>query len=169
MRKSLNDTLRSHPLKSVSIRAESQPVTKRDNKNEIRTSLDKFRHAYGIEKASPVKRIRYNSRRTSARQVAFNSETSRSGGRTLEPKTSFDRTYATHINCKSIRQVQEKDRENKTKLASFSPFSTIKSREKEIRAHKKKLKSKKALSKLDKIYSELQTMEKDFKDPALRL
>lgn len=168
VKKSLQDTLHSKKYSATSFRTESQPVTKRDHKNVVQTSIEKYRTAYGSGKKirSPVKRIRYNSRITSARHVAFNSETSRSGGKTLDPKASFDNTYQpVNLKINQSRTRQEKDGIKTTKLASFSPFSTIKSREKEARAHQKRLKSKKALSKLDKIYQDLQTMEKEFKGP----
>jgi hypothetical protein len=168
VKKSLQDTLHTHKFSTTSIRAESQPITKRDHKNTVQTSIEKYRTAYesGKKIRSPVKRIRYNSRITSARHVAFNSENSRSGGKTLDPKASFDNTCQTaNLKINQLRTRQVNDGIKVTKLASFSPFSTIKSREKEARAQKKILKSKKALSKLDKIYQDLQTMEKEFKGP----
>ena len=161
VKKSLRDTLESQRIVNYPERQDSQPVIKRGSKNELKNSIEKYKCAYGIstERPSPVKRIRYNSVKTSARQVAFNSETSRSESKTVN-KARDDPKNIIKYRTERIRNQQEAKRNKKTKLASFSPFSTIKSRDKEIEAHHKRLKSKQNLSKLDMIYNELQSMER---------
>ena len=164
VKKSLEDTLTAKKLNTVTARAESHPVTNREYRDDLRDSIGKYKSAYGIvtEKVSPVKRIQYNSRKTSAWRVALESETSRSG-RIIDQKANFNNLKKRRYRTGNIREKQERKRKNVTNLASFSPFSTIKSRDKEIEVHQKRLKSKENLSKLDMIYHELQSMEQEWK------
>lgn len=91
VKKSMSDTLKSHQFGSMSIRAESQPITRREHTKEVRTSIDKFRQANAdyTTKTSPVKRIKHHSRRTSSGQGIHCSESNRSAQRTIDPNSNL--------------------------------------------------------------------------------
>jgi hypothetical protein len=170
VKKSFQDTIQTNKFHSASVHSESQPETKTDRNCSVQRSIEKYRTAYcSVKKIdSPVKRIIYDSRIASARPLVFNSNTTRSGGKTLDPKASFNNTSHT-ANILITKLKTSNDKVHHTKLASFSPFSTMKSKDKDNKAYQKKVKSKKALSKLDKIYKDLQCMEKEFKYPLQEL
>mmetsp|Transcript_11864 Transcript_11864/g.10482 ORF Transcript_11864/g.10482 Transcript_11864/m.10482 type:complete len:139 (-) Transcript_11864:184-600(-) len=111
VKKSFRDTIGSQ-CQTLTARPESQPVTKREHKNDLRNSIGKYKHAYGITPthASPVKRIRYNSGRVSARPAHLGSESSRSEERLEDKKPSLDRINLSKYRSDRIKNKQEKDR-----------------------------------------------------------
>lgn len=159
--KSLRDSINSHQFQTIKSKPQSPSATQRDHKKELRNSIEKYKSAYGLEvvdTSSPMRRIRYFSTKPSARRGPINSDCS-SLGKTLDPRPSIKKIQVQKSRGSNIRIKQEDLRKKKSTLASFSPFSTIKSRYKELESHRK---TKKNVSKLDKIYKELECMENDY-------
>lgn len=115
VKKSLNDTLKTHQFGSMSIRAESQPITRREHTCEVRTSIDKFRQANAdyTAKTSPVKRITHHSRRTSSGQAVYCSDSNWSAKRTLDPTSNFhSRGSSKDFHMSYVKNLQGKQHEN---------------------------------------------------------
>jgi hypothetical protein len=171
IKKSFQDTIQTNKFNSTFVRSESLPDTKSDRKSSVQRSIEKYRTAYCSVKQidSPVKRIKYDNTVAIPTPVVFNSTTTRSVGKTLDPKASFNNTsHTTDIIITKLKTPDENEKVHHTKLASSS-FTTMKSKDKNNKAHQKKVKSKKALSKLNKIYKDLQSMEKEFRYPLQEL
>lgn len=160
VQKSLAETLSSQ-VRSNSYHSGSQQVTMRENDQEMRSSIERYRQTLNATHTnSPIKSIKCSSRKGSAKKVAFNYGSSRSTGRVISSTVQLDRPSAKNLNNNFIKYRQDEELAKKAGLTTFSPFSTIKSRDKEATVHQqRRLKSKKALSKLDMIYKELQDME----------
>lgn len=162
---------RSNGLKTVTYRTECQPISTRENMKDMRLSIDQYKKAYNIDtvKNSPAKRVKHNnSKMTSARRSAFNSDSNISVGRTIEPKI-MSNLPGNKFKTSLVNSRQVTQRFHEPAYASFSPFSNNRSKEKDRSSTQKRLKSKKALSKLDSIYKELQQMDNMFSGPRDRL
>lgn len=173
VRKSLNDTLTHNRLHSVSIQDDGRAISKRENTSEVRNSIDMYRKAYGNSMhVSPLRNFKHTSNKNSSKHGVLGSDLScRSVAKTLDQGSNIDMNSTTqlqHLNDKT-RQYEIKVKENN--LVSFSPFTSCKSKDRELASHskKKRLKSKQALSKIDKIYKELQSMERELRHPSEQL
>lgn len=105
----------------------SQQPTKRDIDRELRNSIDKYKLSMnGTVKKSPVKNMKYSSKKISGSKI------------------KFDRT---------------------------SSFSTARSKDKQVSQKRRQnlKKSKTTLTRLDRIYKELQTLEQEYSNPLIKI
>ena len=120
VKRSIDTSLKSSAKASSRRKYCSQQVTKRDIDRDVRDSIENYRrYFHETAKNSPLKSIKHQSRKSSAKNIKVSN--------------------------------------------TVSPFSTVKSRGGQVSNRtRRKVKTKQALSKLDNIYKELQSIEDDY-------
>ena len=170
MEKSFTDTIKNQ-IRLKTVKAEHIPITKRENNDELKGSIDRYRASW------------CESTKNTPNKTILKSTGCRSSRRSLNPysikkklpksSSTFEREFR---NCKDILTINiekqatknhnsanvlnNKEEERIRNLRNASPFSTIRSKDKEVIEHnQKKLKTKDVLSKLDQIYKEIVSLK----------